>query len=51
MNQDLDRINVDWHLDLPHSFGGKYRSYQYYKDLTRDQVDNKFKENNHLKLK
>ena len=46
MNQDLDRINRDWHADLPHSFGGKYRSYKYYKnDISKRTINNQFKKN------
>lgn len=40
-----DHINHDWHLDLPHSFGGKYRSYDYYNELTKHQVDEELKKN------
>lgn len=40
-----NRINEDWHLDLPHSFGGKYRSYDYYKDVGKNKVDEEFKKN------
>ena len=29
MNQDPDPINHEWHADLPHSFGGKYKSHKY----------------------
>ena len=45
MKQDSTRINLDWHSNLPHSFGGKYRSYNYYNGLTKDQIDTQFKEN------
>ena len=43
---NLERINRDWHQDLPHSFGGKYRSYEYYKDIDNKTIDNQFKKNN-----
>ena len=45
MNQDRDRIKREWHADLPHSFGGKYRSYEYYKDLSNKKIDDEFKKN------
>ncbi len=45
MNQDPDRIKREWHADLPHSFGGKYRSYEYYKDLSNKKIDDEFKKN------
>ena len=45
MNQDPDRINHEWHSDLPHSFGGKYRSYAYYNDVSKQTIDEQFKKN------
>ena len=41
MNQD--HINSEWTQDLPHSFGGKYRSYDYYKNVNNKIIDNQFK--------
>lgn len=40
-----DRINQEWHDSLPHSFGGKYRSYDYYNDLSKSVIDEEFKKN------
>ena len=40
-----DQINKDWLLDFPHSFGGKYRSYNEYKNLSRKKIDESFKFN------
>ena len=45
MNHDPDRINREWHADLPHSFGGKYRSYEYYNDHSKQTIDEQFKKN------
>ena len=45
MNQDLDHIRREWHDNLPHSFGGKYRSYEHYKDTPKQTIDKSFKKN------
>ena len=37
-----ERINKDWLSDFPFSFGGKYRSYNEYKNLSRKQIDESF---------
>ena len=42
---NLDHINREWHQDLPHSFGGKYRSYEHYNDIGKQSIDNQFKKN------
>lgn len=38
-------VNHEWHLDLPHSYGGKYRAYDHYTALTKDDIDEQFKKN------
>ena len=38
-------IIPEWNQDLPHSFGGKYRSYDHYKNLSKVQIDEEFKKN------
>ena len=44
--KDQDRINHEWHEDLPHSFGGKYRSYKYYKNnFSKRTIEEQFKKN------
>ena len=40
----MDRIDNDWHAQLPHSFGGKYRAYEYYKDvLSKKFINEEYK--------
>lgn len=40
-----ERINREWHQTHPHSFGGKYRSYRRYNNLTPKDVDKEFIKN------
>ena len=46
MSLDPDHINIEWHENKPHSFGGKYRSYDYYKGSPKEIIDKAFKKNN-----
>ena len=39
-------INAEWYSDLPHSYGGKYRSYAYYNDESKKNIDQAFVKNN-----
>ena len=42
----MNHFEEEWHSDLPHSFGGKYRSYEYYKHNTHQKdIDDEFKRN------
>ena len=41
----IERINDDWHGDFPHSYGGKYRAYDHYEDVSRKTIDEAFKHN------
>ena len=47
MNQVTD-INREWHQSHPHSFGGKYRSYQQYNNLSKKVIDGEFFKNENL---
>lgn len=38
-------INAEWNSDLPHSFGGKYRSYTHYSDVSKKDIDQAFVKN------
>ena len=38
-------INQEWTSNLPHSFGGKYRSYQYYVNTPKHTIEEAFKRN------
>ena len=40
-----NRINREWHENLPHSFGGKYRSYEYYDNFNKRVIDKEFEKN------
>lgn len=43
----VDKINSDWNSDLQHSFGGKYRAYDYYKNTNTpiSKIDEAFEKN------
>ena len=38
-------INREWHQTHPHSFGGKYRSYWKYNNLSKEVIDKEFFKN------
>ena len=43
----VDKIISDWNSDLQHSFGGKYRSYDYYKNdnFSKSNIEEAFQKN------
>ena len=41
-------INREWHQSHPHSFGGKYRSYWKYNNLSKEVIDKEFFKNDIL---
>lgn len=41
----MNQINQDYHSDLPHSFGGKKRAYDYYQDIDNNIIDEAYHEN------
>ena len=39
----MDNFNNDYTSDKPHSYGGKYRAYEYYRNVDKNEIDNAFK--------
>ena len=38
----MDNFNNDYTSDKPHSYGGKYRAYEYYRSVDKNKIDNAF---------
>lgn len=41
----MDQINQDYYSDLPHSYGGKKRAYDYYEDIDNNVIDEAYHQN------
>lgn len=41
----MNNINQEWTGEFPHSFGGKYRSYDHYDRISKETIDEEFKKN------
>ena len=41
----MEQINEDYYKDLPHSYGGKKRAYDYYEDIDNKVIDDAYHQN------